>query len=215
MGFILRSIRNLFLIGLATPFLASLFIDLRARPYIYTDLEDLPEREVALVLGTSPKINGVPNVFYTTRIAAARSLYEADKVSHILASGDNSTQYYNEPGAMQDDLVDNGVPADSITMDYAGLRTLDSVVRADEIFGQKSFVIVSQRFHAERAVFLARSHGLDAIAYCAENVPMSHAPKVYLREYGARIKALLDTYVLDTRPRFLGEPVDIDADQAP
>ena len=91
-------------------------------------------------------------------------LYERGKIHHILVSGDNSTAAYNEPEAMRKSLVKAGIPERDITLDYAGFRTLDSVVRASEVFGQGSgFTIISQPFHVERALFIARANHIDAI----------------------------------------------------
>lgn len=104
------------------------------------------------------------NVFFSTRIEAAKTLYERGKIKHILVSGDNSTAAYNEPESMRKALLKAGIPKEDITLDYAGFRTLDSVVRANVIFGQENgFTIISQPFHVERALFLARANGIDAI----------------------------------------------------
>ncbi|MEM6785338.1 MAG: ElyC/SanA/YdcF family protein [Bacteroidota bacterium] len=185
------------------------FVERSAEGAIFEQVEAVPERPVALVLGTAKTVEGRPNRFYTARMQAAADLYHDGTVEHLLVSGDNSTKFYDEPTAMRDDLVALGVPAEAITEDYAGFRTLDSVVRAREVFGQDGFVVVSQRFHAERAVFLADAHGLDAVAYCAADVSTAAGAKTYLREVLARVKAVLDVYVLRTDPKFLGEPVEI------
>jgi len=102
-----------------------------------------------------------------------------------------------------------GVPESAITLDYAGFRTLDSVVRAREVFGQQKLTIITDEFHAYRAVFLARQYGIDAVAYCSAEVPMSRSAEARIREYGARVKAVLDLFVLHTRPRFLGPKEEI------
>jgi hypothetical protein len=121
---------------------------------IYRDPDLLPTNQVWLLLGTTPSVNGVNNIFFSTRIEAAKTLYERGKIEHILVSCDNSTKAYNEPEAMRKALVKAGIPESDITLDYAGFRTLDSVVRAKEIFGQWSgFTIISQPFHVERATF--------------------------------------------------------------
>ncbi len=185
-------------------------IERTAEPYVYDELASLPRRDVGLVLGTSRNTSRGLNEFYTERIEAAAELFHKGKIGHIIVSGSNPSRYYNEPIVMKRDLIERRVPAESITEDYAGLRTLDSVVRAHRVMGQRSFTIISQRFHAARAVFLGMHFGLDVIAYCAGDP--SGAPRygARVREYGARFKALLDVTVLDTQPKYLGEPIAID-----
>lgn len=185
-------------------------IDAAANPHLFDDLRNLPHRDVGLVLGTSRNRSGGLNEFYSTRIAAAAELYHSGKIGHIIVSGSNPSRYYNEPAVMKRDLVEMSVPPESITEDDAGLRTLDSVVRANKVMGQHSFVVVSQRFHAARAVYLAREFGLDVIGYCANDPPGPALVSAQLREYGARFKAMLDVTVLGTQPMHLGEPVAIE-----
>ncbi len=183
-------------------------VEATAAPYLYDSPATLPPRGVGLVLGTSRNRRGGLNEFYSARIEAASELFHLGKIRHIIVSGSNPSRYYNEPVAMKKDLVEFGVPRESITEDYAGYRTLDSIVRANKVMGQDSFTVISQRFHAERAVYLGRQFGLDVIAYCARD-PEDVLYTSHLREYGARVKALLDVTVLDTQPRYLGEPIAI------
>ncbi len=185
-------------------------IDVTANPHLYDNLHELPPRNVGLVLGTSRNRSGGLNEFYSARIEAAAALFHGSKIDHIIVSGFNPSRYYNEPAVMKRDLVGMNVPAECITEDYAGLRTLDSVVRADKVMGQHSFVVVSQRSHAARAVYLGREFGLDVIGYCANDPPGPALISARLREYGARFKAILDVTVLGTQPMYLGEPVPID-----
>ncbi|MCP4438630.1 MAG: hypothetical protein GY810_06760 [Aureispira sp.] len=176
---------------------------------VYSSLDEVEYSDVALVLGTSRSVNGVyENPFFTHRIKAAADLFFAGKVKHILVSGDNSTAIYNEPRDMRKALVKMGVPDSCITMDFAGLRTLDSVVRSKEIFQQKRITIVSQGFHNYRALFTAHYHNIDALAYNAE-YPSAASSKTILREYLARPKAILDLYLLKKQPKYLGEKIDI------
>lgn len=122
-------------------------------------------------------------------------LYEKGKIQKIIVSGDNSNASYNEPEYMRNSLVKAGIPESAITLDYAGFRTLDSVVRAKEVFSQTGgFIIISQPFHVERALFLAEKNNIDAIGYGAANVSFGIAPSVYFREIGARWLALFDAY---------------------
>jgi len=169
---------------------------------------DVPAMPAALVLGCSPRVaNGTINLFFTTRIQAAAELFHVGKVQSLIVSGDNSTHDYDEPTEMKRALTAAGVPENRIYCDYAGFRTLDSVIRADAIFGQKRLVIVSQRFHNERAIFLAQKHGIDAVALNANDVSHKAAPITYLREYLARVQAVLDVTLLQTKPKFYGPPV--------
>lgn len=172
---------------------------------VYRDTDNIPIREVGLLLGTSPWTNGQVNLFFSTRIEATKELYEKGKIHHVLVSWDNSTPSYNEPEMMKKALIKAGIPEDAITLDYAGFRTLDSVVRASEIFSLTgSFTIISQPFHVERALFLARFNDIDAIGFWAANVSLQFGLFPYIREIGARWVALYDTLV-NTQPKILGE----------
>ena len=177
---------------------------------VYSDLKKLPDHRVALVLGTSHRsVGGGPNPFFQNRIEMAAMLYTMGKIDHFILSGDNSTKYYNEPVEMQKALVGKGVPVSVITLDYAGLRTLDSVVRSKIIFGQNKILIITQPFHSYRALFISRYYDIDAVAMVADEPDLEQTFKVRLREYLARTKAVLDLYIFKTDPRFLGEKEEI------
>lgn len=177
---------------------------------IYDRAEDVPPHNVGLVLGTSrfiaPKI---PNPHFINRVEAATRLFQSGNVKHLLVSGDNRTDYYNEPRDLRASLIEQGVPATRITCDFAGLRTLDSVIRAGEVFGQKQLVIISDDFHVPRAVFIARAKGIDAVGLKCARVPRKRSQRSRSREWFARVKAVLDLYLFDTKPRHFGEPVPI------
>lgn len=176
---------------------------------IYWELEEVPKNKVWLVLGTSKYIaDGRRNLFYVYRLDAVKDLYDAEKIEYVLVSGDNSSQQYNETDSMKEDLVALGIPEEKIYGDYAGFRTLDSVVRAKEIFGQESYTIITQNFHLERAIFLAKSEGIEAIGYPAKDVPVKLAPRVWIRERLARVKMMIDI-VLWVEPKFWGEAIEI------
>lgn len=179
---------------------------------IYRELSAVPKDgpEIALVLGTSKTLeNGWGNYFFKRRIDAAAELYNAGKIRHLLLSGDNSRPDYNEPADMRDALIQKGVPASAMTLDAAGMRTLDSVVRAQEIFGLTSCIIVTDDFHLPRAVFLANHFGLHATGYETKPLSWNTSTKTRLREYLARVKSLLDVYLLGTEPKHLGEKLPI------
>jgi SanA protein len=178
---------------------------------IFTSLETVPTNDVGLVLGTSQLTKrGKPNFHFNQRIAAAAALYHAGKVRHLLVSGDNHIASYNEPTDMHDALVAAGVPSEAITCDYAGFRTLDSVIRAKEIFNLQQCTIISEEFHCPRAVWIARQHGLDAVAFAAPDVGLkSWSLRADAREQLARDWCAVDLYVLHRNPKFLGpkEPI--------
>ena len=180
-----------------------------SRSRLYDKAEDVPHRHAAVVLGTSPLgRGGGPNLFFRARIKACAELYEAGKIDRIIVSGDNRHTNYNEPRAMQRALVEMGIPKDIIWADYAGFRTFDSVVRAKEVFCQSSYIVVSQKFHNERAIFIAGRKGIDAIGYNAQDYPYRYGIVTHIREWFARCKVYLDL-IKGTEPHFLGEPIDI------
>lgn len=175
----------------------------------YWSAENIPKNRVGLVLGTSNRlVGGGPNPYYTNRIKATLELYKAGKIDYVLVSGDNSTQYYNEPTVFKKDLVKGGIPSEKIFLDYAGFRTLDSMVRAKFIFGLDSVTIISQKFHNERAIYIAEQKGLFAIGYNAEDLSIKHGLKVQIREYFARVKVFIDL-ALNTQPKFFGDKIEI------
>ncbi len=177
--------------------------------YSYDSIENIPHNHCALVLGTSKYVvGGHTNLYYLNRIQAATYLYFYRKVDYIIVSGDNRTKNYNEPIRMYNDLVEAGIPKERIILDYAGFRTLDSVIRGKEIFGQNQFTIVSQPFHSQRAVYIARKRGIAAIAYNAEDVVNTFSLELFVREIGARVLMAVDL-IFERQPHFLGEKVVI------
>ena len=176
----------------------------------FDEFNSVPESPVAVVLGTAARVaDGRANLFFLPRMEAAAALFKAGKVKALIVSGDNSTQNYDEPTEMKRVLVQMGVPEAEIVCDYAGFRTLDSVVRAKEVFGQQKIIFVSQRFHNARAIYLARAFGIEAWGLNAADVPVKLSVKTFLREKLACVKAVLDVKVLGTRPKFLGEKVSV------
>ncbi len=172
---------------------------------VYDRVDAIPEREVGLVLGASEHTpDGGTNWYFKNRIDAAARLFHEGKVRHLLVSGDNHRNGYNEPEDMKKALMALHVPANAITLDYAGLRTLDSIVRAVKVFGLKKFTIVSQREHDERALLIAKHYGIDAIAYAADDVAFKYAAMSHVHEWIAQVKAVLDLYLLHTAPKHLG-----------
>ncbi|MBV8325856.1 ElyC/SanA/YdcF family protein [Chryseobacterium sp.] len=172
-------------------------------------IADVPEAKTAVLLGTSKTLNnGTPNAYFYNRIKAATDLYKSGKIQYIIVSGDNSTKDYNEPEDMQTALIQEGVPQDKIILDHAGFRTLDSVIRAKDIFGQTKLIIISQKFHNERAVFLAKQNGIQAFGYNAADVNKYAGLKTNMREYLAKAKVYWDL-IFGVEPKFGGEKVVI------
>lgn len=195
--------------------LSNIWIVRSTRTRVFSDLSKVPHHRIALVLGTSHRTSkGNPNPFFEKRIETAAELYNKGKIDHLILSGDNRTIYYNEPMAMLKALLKKGVPASAITLDYAGLRTLDSIVRCKMIFGQNKFIIITQPFHSYRALFISKYHDINAIAMVAEEPDFEYSVKVRIREYLARTKAVLDLYVLKTPPKFLGRKEQINVQEA-
>ncbi|WP_431109649.1 SanA/YdcF family protein [Winogradskyella poriferorum] len=180
------------------------WMSFKTRYQVYDSVNAIPKNKVGLLLGTGKyAASGNINLFYKYRIDAVVKLYKAGKIEYILVSGDNSRKDYDEPTDFKKDLIAKGIPEDRIFLDYAGFRTLDSVVRAKEIFGQTSITIISQKFHNQRAIYIAKQYSINAVGFNAKDVYNSH-----FREYLARSKASLDL-VFNVQPKFLGEKIVI------
>lgn len=184
-------------------------VETNNRGKLYNDVDAIPTNKVGLLLGASKYLkSGYINLYYKYRIDATAALFHAGKVNYIIVSGDNSSKAYDEPTAMQKDLIAKGIPAKSIYLDYAGFRTFDSVVRSKEIFGQSSITIISQPFHNKRALFIAGQKGINAVAYNAKEVSSNYGFKTNLREILARSKMVLD-FLFGKQPKFLGKKIQI------
>lgn len=207
--FILSAFLSLF-VTLILVLMGDHFVEHAAKGRLSDDLADVPERPVALVLGCAPILsNGRPNRYFTTRMKMAADLFHAGKCHYLLVSGDNGQSGYDEPTSMRDTLVSLGVPESAIVRDYAGFDTLDSVLRAREVFSQVSLLVVSQRFHNERAICIGQHHGMDLYGVNAVDVSGPLGVKVRFREKLARVKTLLDLHLWKSRPKFLGPLLSI------
>jgi SanA protein len=182
--------------------------------YLYTNWSLLPDNDVGLVMGTSPyRSDGKSSAEFYGRVRAAAELYQLGKVKHLIVSGANPDSSYNEPRQMWRELTRLGVPPEAITMDFAGFRTLDSISRADIVFGLKRFTIITTRYHAWRALFIARKMDLDVVAYAAPiDVTGELGRRNPWREIFARTLAVLDVIFLGTEPKVIGEPQSIKLD---
>lgn len=169
-----------------------------AKDKVLSDIDSIKYNKVGLLLGTTPqaRLDRITNYFFIYRIDAAEQLYKAGKIEKILISGDeNSLDGVNEPECMRDSLVARGVPASAIILDGKGYRTICSVVNANKVYGLKSFTVISQKFHNERAIYQAEHLGLDVENIQAYNAKDPKSRRAYLttiREYFARVKMFMD-----------------------
>ncbi|PYK92351.1 MAG: protein SanA [Verrucomicrobia bacterium] len=193
-------------IVVAGAFAANIVITHAAKGKTYSDVTLIPHQRVGLVLGSPKRVaDGRLNLFFLGRVKAAAELYRQGKVDYLLASGDNGPGD-DEPADLKSGLISQGVPAEKVYLDYAGFRTLDSVVRAKEVFGQTQITIISQEFQNQRAIFIANHSRLDAIGF---NAPDVFSGRTVIRESLARVKAVLDVYLFHTQPRFRERTVAI------
>ena len=171
--------------------------------YLYENVDKVPYNEYGIVLGTSKTVHGRENFYFTNRMNAAALLYHKGKIKYIIASGAfRKKPLYDGPSDMVRALVARRVPADRIIKDNCGYRTLDSIYRAHDVFGLNKFTVISQYSHIARAVYIARSNDMDVIGYAADN---GRAPyftiRDRLREYFAKVKMMLDLYILNTKAK--------------
>lgn len=219
---ILKIIKNIFssiLLLIIFFFIVSIiiyfYISNYSASYIYSDINSIPENKAGLVLGTSPvTISGEASLFFITRLQATKDLIDNKKITYIIVSGDNKTVSYNEPKYMRNYLLKIGVNDDTIIQDYGGRRTLDSVLRSNEVFNQNEITIISQKFHNERAIFIARKNGINAIAFNAKYPYKKYEDNIlvntrtFLRELFARDLAVYDI-LINKKPAILGNSIDI------
>jgi SanA protein len=206
---ILLSLAALILFALLAIFVCNELVENAAEGKLYSNASELPYNKVGLLLGTAKHLQGgFENPYYRYRIDAALEVLRAGKITYIVVSGDNSTKEYNEPQMMRDDLIKAGIDSSVIYLDYAGFRTFDSMVRLREIFSQDAVTVISQRFHNERALFIASREEIEAVGFNARDVSSSAGFKVQVREKLARVKVFVD-YLFSNEPKFLGEKVVI------
>ena len=211
----MKALRKMLIVlpGIILATLAALWILLtavhaRAAPRVYTRVADVPPAPVALVLGAGLWADGSPTPALRDRVATAVDLYRAGKVKKLLMTGDNRRVDYNEPATMQTIALQLGVPAEDIVLDYAGRRTYDSCYRAKEIFEVKQVIIVTQRFHLDRSLFLCNAMGVQAVGVVADKRVYQTLPWWELREVLATTAAWWDVNVRHPVP-VLGEKLPI------
>ncbi|MDR2868767.1 MAG: YdcF family protein [Bacteroidales bacterium] len=197
------------IVGIGMIFYANIKIENSTRHLVYNTTENIPFNKVGLLLGTSKYLtSGKENQYYNNRIKATFELFKSQKIQYIVISGDNGRTDYNEPETMKNDLIKLGIPENVIFLDYAGFRTYDSVIRLNEIFGQKSFTIISQSFHNKRAIYISQRLGLKAVGYNAKDVNKYNGFKTNLREKFARVKVFID-FITNKQSKFLGAKIEI------
>jgi len=184
-------------------------VDSKTKSRLYSNVNEIPTNKVGLLLGTSKYLpDGRLNLYYQYRLSAAVKLYRRHKIKYILISGDNGSIHYDEPTTFKNDLIESGIPNDRIYLDYAGFRTLDSVIRSNKIFGQDSITVISQPFHNSRAVYLASHYNISAVGYNAKDVSKYYGFKTRFREMLARVKMMQDI-IWKKKPKFLGKEIII------
>jgi SanA protein len=199
------------LLVLVFTFYCSCRVEKNAKGKLYADVSEIPYNKVGLLLGTCKTMDDrvTINPFWQFRLDAAYALWKAKKIDRILISGDNGWHGYNEPQDFMDEFIAMGIPDSCLVCDFAGFRTHDSVIRSKKIFGQKKVTIISQEFHNERALFIARKYDLEAVGFNANDVSFRSGLYTFFREKAARVLLFLDLYVLDTQPHFLGKKISI------
>lgn len=204
---LLRALTFALLVLIAGVFILQYYIVLQAQGKTYDDVSEVSGQHVGVVFGCDDRFQDRENLYFRYRMEAAAALWRAGKLKCVIVSGDNRNTYYNEPKKMKRALMARGVPSEKIVCDFAGLRTLDSVVRAKSIFGLNQCLFISQRFQNERAIMIAEAHGMVACGFNAQDVSGPASRKTKLREFAARLKMWLDLYLLDTKPRHGGERI--------
>ncbi|OIR05352.1 vancomycin high temperature exclusion protein [mine drainage metagenome] len=190
-------------------FICNSKIESAAKGKLYNSVDSISFNKVGLLLGTSKFMTGGGvNPYYSYRIEAATELFRAKKIKYLIISGDNSTKFYDEPTQMKKDLIAEGIDSSRLFLDYAGFRTFDSMIRLKEIFGQDSVTIISQKFHNERALFIAEKENIVAVGFNAKDVNQTMGVKVQAREKLARVKVFVD-YLVGKKPHFLGNKISI------
>jgi len=196
---------------LTVTFTCSYLVEKNAYGKTYDDVFEIPYNRVGLLLGTCKTMDDhvTVNPFWKYRVEAAYALWKAKKIDRILISGDNGWHGYNEPEDFKDTFIAMGIPDSCMVCDYAGFRTHDSVIRCKKIFGQKKVTLISQQFHNERALYIARQYGLDAIGFNASDVCFRSGLYTFFREKAARVLLFMDLYIFHTKPHVLGKKIII------
>ena len=184
-------------------------LDLRYSKKIYENISDVPVMQTAVVLGTSVRPGGKPSTFLLERLDKAVELYRNNRVQKLLLTGDNSGKYYDEVNAMRKYVLKYNIDSKDIFLDHNGLRTLDSIYRGKHKFQIKSAVLVTQKFHQPRALFLAERFNLKAVGYAADSGRSKLSFYNMTREFLARYLAIFDIYILKRKSKYMGKQIAI------
>ncbi len=197
----------LLIAAIALPMLTRAYTALNAAGRIYSRAADVPATRVAIVFGAGVR-KGYPTAVLYDRVAAAVELYRAGRVQKLLMSGDNRFEYYNEPAAMRRTALQLGVPDRDIALDLAGRSTYDTCYRAKSIFGLDQAVLVTQRFHLDRAIMLCDAMDIQVSGYSADRRAYRAQWWNHVREWAATLNAVIEAHI--TRPEpVLGDKITI------
>lgn len=190
---------------------SNVIIRYKSRNFIYKNITDVPACYTVIVLGAKVSAHGTPSNYLHDRLEKAIEVYNNHKALRFLLSGDHGQTTYDEVNAMKNYLLDRGIKTEDIFLDHAGFDTYSTMVRAKNVFLIKDAIIVSQEFHLPRAVYIARSVGLDARGINADNNDYAGLKQLKGREILARVKAFVEV-MFHKNPRFLGEQIPITGD---
>jgi len=195
----------LFTLLLVIVFFNHYSIQKSAKNLIYSQIEDVPHRNTAVLLGMEKKFkNGKTNRFYVNRIDATVNLYKAKKIDVIIVSR-NQGDVVEE---VKKDLVKRGIPKSKIILDYAGLRTYDSMYRIYKVYGQRKFIVIAQNKQNERAIYIAKKNGLDPIAFNATEYSGYNSFRLNMIEKIERTRLFFE-FLVKKKPKYTGEKVTI------
>ncbi len=191
---------------------ANLIVIRGAHDYIAQSPEDAPHAQCAIVLGARVYADGKPYPMLADRLEVGIRLYKLGKVDKLLLSGDHGQTTYDEVNVMLDYVVARGIPEEDVFTDHAGFDTYDTMYRARDVFQVETAIIVTQGFHLSRAVYTARTLGLEATGVASDLRPYFNETRNATREMLARVKAILDLHITHPRPKYLGVAIPITGD---
>lgn len=189
----------------------NIYVNSKSKRYIYTRIEEVPECYTAIVLGALVSNTGYPSKFLKDRMDVAIELYTGKKIKRFLLSGDHGRKNYDEVNSMKNYLLEKGINTEDIFLDHAGFDTYSTIVRAKEVFGVERAIIVTQEFHLSRAVYIARSKGIEAYGIKADRQDYYSLVRLKIRETIAKVKAFSEV-MINKKPRFLGNKIPITGD---
>lgn len=204
----------LFFSALLFIFASNVIIDYQARNFIFERLEDVSDAQVAIVLGARVYEGGTLSPMLEDRVQTGAELYKAGKVKKLLLTGDHGRKNYDEVNSMRKYALQKGVHPEDIFMNHAGFDTLDSLYRARDVFLVEKAIIVTQKFHLYRALYIARTLGIEAYGLSADKRIYQYTSEtcLKLREMLAKVKAFLQLHVFHSKPKYLGSPIPITGD---